>query len=169
MRNKPLIGRTPGQYNASRNNRFRLQRKPPRADRRDRDHSFRTRPRHQPSALQFSDPFHEFAEPLALADLYFLRGKLYQNRFANLDKFNLDTSRSEKVDWLRLQPILVLYTKMDLLALPELQFKMLVEHNIVVPTELKQKVLGEDIQQLKMPLRDKSRAFFSPVLWLSRL
>lgn len=41
--------------------------------------------------------------------------------------------------------------------LPELQFKMLVDHNIEVPLALKSAVLGEDAEMLKVPFKEKSK------------
>lgn len=49
----------------------------------------------------------------------------------------------EKLDWSLANPLLILYTQLDILALPELQFKVLFENEVKIPKHIHVCLFGE--------------------------
>ena len=57
--------------------------------------------------------------------------------------FEVTSKILNEFEWNLKQPILLLYTQFDLLALPELQFKILFENNLEIPSTLQIALFGK--------------------------
>lgn len=60
-----------------------------------------------------------------------------------MQNFQVTSQCMHQREWILTRPILVLYTRLDLLLLPELQFKLLYENDVEIPREIQEEVFGD--------------------------
>lgn len=65
-----------------------------------------------------------------------------------MKEFEITAQLIHRHHWALTRPIMILYTQLDLLSLPELQFKLLYENDIEIPKPIQLEIFGDRLSEL---------------------